>query len=748
MVTTREKSRLIIVGSIHRGPSPQYDLSLTTERLSLQELMSLTDGWISAFGSYSLEKRDGADLATQPGPARMNAIGGQSLESTIDGNVDGHWRVYGQMGSLRAEGEFVLSRISDGRVSLGAMIGRMEADGKSVRLRDIEASLVGGTVTGQGTLALGQDPSYDFQLSIQGIKPAEVAILTRAWQLELPQVAMEILPELRAEIRVFSGAAGSQWEADWQTRWQGRELLGEAALGPDGKYRVEGQCEGVPLSELLQEILPGWQGAPIGGTVDVTATVLGSWGQGLESRAKAYVQGLMIDGISLGQVQIEGRLDGKQFVISQAKWDADGVSAELGGSIGWGEAWDLWIETPQLEVQRLPWLSKLIQDLEGTVAISGTWQGPWGQPMLRAQLSGKNVKWAASGLPNALVMPRVRANLEGSRIELTPFDLHYGDGIMTVAGTILLEELDHPLLDLKGTVKGVGYDSGPFAGRLSGEIALAGRWPTPLLAGQLRLHQGRLDLARLGQTSVPVVDIPLAVDVEIDDSLQVTGAGLVDIVAGGVLHIGGSVNTPQVRGRIDVVRGQAVYFGTPFQVVRGWAEFRPYQGLIPNIYLEGSGEVKGLPVTLLLQGPGTNMEPTLQSEQGFLESELLAMLNIPEKVNTVLDDGLSQVFQREMRELLAGQFRLHVLGGLERRLQDALGLDELELEPGLSDGQVRLELGKYVAKDVFVAYTQTVYPQWENQWHLDYKINHRLRLSTTWNGDGGYKLGIEMKLDF
>ena len=113
-----------------------------------------------------------------------------------------------------------------------------------------------------------------------------------------------------------------------------------------------------------------------------------------------------------------------------------------------------------------------------------------------------------------------------------------------------------------------------------------------------------------------------------------------------------------------------------------------------------------------------------------------------------LDDGLGQVFRREMRDLLESQFKLHVLGNLERRLQKALGLDEFQLDPGLSDGEVRLELGKYISKDVFVAFTQTVYPHLGNQWHMDYKLNHGLRLSTTWDGDGDYQVGIEVRLDF
>lgn len=749
VVTTRDKSNLSIVGSVQPGLSPKCDLSLKAERVSLQELVSFTEVWSSTFGALATENSKSTNSVAQSRASTvMNDIIGQSLGGTINGTVNGHWRLYGQISELRVEGEFNVSRIDYGGVSLGEVVGEMETDGESLKFYDIEAGLLGGTVTGHGILALGQDPTYDFQLSVQGIKPTKIAILTKAWQLELSQVAMEILPELKAEIRISPGAMGPQWEADWQTRWQGKDILGQAALNPDGKYTVEGQCEGILLSELLRQVPSGGQGVPITGTVDVSATALGSFGQGPKGRVKAHVQGLMIDGISLGQARIEGELDGKQFIISQAKWDTGSGSAALGGSISWGEVWDLWIETPKLEIQRLPWVAKMMQDLKGTVAISGTWRGPWGQPVLSAQLHGEDLTWAAPGLPGTIVIPRVRADMQDSRVDLAPFDVNYGDGTITVMGTVLLEGLDHLSLDLKGKVRKVWYDSGAFTGRLSGEISLAGIWPTPHLAGQLRLYQGRLDLARLGQTTIPTVDIPLAIELEIDESLAITGAGLLDVVAGGVIHINGSTSIPRVRGRIDVVRGQLVYFGTPFQIVRGWAEFRPYQELIPDIYLEGSGKVKDLPVTLVLQGPGTNMEPTLQSEQGFSERELLAMLSIPEKVNTVLDDGLGQVFQREMRELLAGQFKLHVLGSLERCLQEALGLDELELEPGLSDGQVRLELGKYVTKDVFVAYTQTVYPHWENQWHLDYKLNHGLRLSTTWDGDKSYTLGLEVKLDF
>lgn len=651
-------------------------------------------------------------------------------------------------GSGQTKVGMAFSRVRYGRIPLGKVTGQMEYEHGGFRFKDIRGDILGSTITGYGVAAGGQRQAYDFQLDVRGIKPAGIAILTKAWEFDIPSVATELLSGLQASVRISSEAGGPRWQAAWQTRWQGNDIGGKAELNPDGIYRVEGQCRGVSLQDLFRQLPSSRQEISIDGIADLSVSIEGAWGQQPQSTLHGHFQALRVNGISLGQAQLSGELSGKQFVINEAEWDTGHATIDLGGNIKWNQEWDLWMKTPKLDVQRLPWLSGVASEMTGTVAVSGAWRGPWGQPTWKADLRGENLTWLIPGLPDAVTIPRVKAEMLGSRVDFTNLVLHYGGGIMTVDGTVLLESPENPSFDLTGNVDGIRYESEAFAGKLSGEISLQGPWPRPLLRGQLYLHQGRLDITRLGKTTPTAMDIPLAVDLGIDDGLAVTGVGLLDIMAEGALHIGGSTGALQVRGRMDVARGQIVYLGTPFQVVRGWAAFGPYEELIPDVYLEGVGEVKGVPVTLVLQGPGTDLEPRLQSEQDFSESELLAMLSIPEKITTALDDGLGRVFRREIGQLLKGQLRLHLLGGLERRLQEALDLDELQVEPGLSDGRVRLELGKYIAKDVFVAYTQTVYPYWENEWHLDYKLDHGLRMTTTWNGDRGYKLGIEMRLEF
>lgn len=327
-------------------------------------------------------------------------------------------------------------------------------------------------------------------------------------------------------------------------------------------------------------------------------------------------------------------------------------------------------------------------------------------------------------------------------------------GAITAAGTVSLKNPLEPIIELSGKVSEVAYSSGPLAGKLQGDISLIGTWPHPVLRGRLCLQKGSLDLSKLGSTGdltssdlVPL-NLPLAVDVEVADSLKVTGMGMVDLTALGALHISGSARDPHFQGRMEIEAGRIVYLGTPFRIVEGWAEFSPYQGFVPNVYLEGAGEVMGHSVTLILQGPADHMDPTLVSDAGFSQDELLSMLGIPHAVNTVLDDGLAAAIQREMGRLLGGQLELHLLGNLERQLEAALGLDEFQLEPGLGGGKVKLELGKYISEGIFLGYTQTVYPQWEYEWRVDYKLSENLRLNTTWNGDDEYKLGLEMRIAF
>ncbi len=418
------------------------------------------------------------------------------------------------------------------------------------------------------------------------------------------------------------------------------------------------------------------------------------------------------------------------------------VSISLDGGYRASAQW----ETDSLVdvIQHIQHLGKPVQGrLQVDVRLSGDSESLQGEGLLTIT-EGKIGNIAFSGKATVALRDR---ELEVKSLVLE----EAGGGVVTGVGTILWEDPSHPVLDLAGKVSEVAYSSGPLAGRVSGDIFLAGSWPQPLLKGRLSLEQGSFELGKLGQTgnvAFTSVDLPLAVDIEMNDSLKVAGMGMLNLTASGALHIGGSSKSPSFRGRIEAERGQVIYLGTPFEIVKGWAEFWPYQGVIPEVYLEGSSNVKGTMVTLILQGPGDNLEPILKSEEGLSQEELLSMLGIPAAVNMVLDEGLGTAIRREMGRLLGVQLEQHLLGNLERRLEAALGLDELKLEPGLSDGRVKLELGKYISDGIFLAYTQTVYPHWENQWHVDYKLSDKLRLNTTWDGDGEYQLGLEMRIAF
>ena len=141
-------------------------------------------------------------------------------------------------------------------------------------------------------------------------------------------------------------------------------------------------------------------------------------------------------------------------------------------------------------------------------------------PIWSATFSGKDVSWVATGVPDNITIPRVDGEMLGYSIELFPFDLRYGSGIVTVAGTILLEDPTRPLLDLQGTAKGIGYDGVPWPGNYLVRVSLTGKWPAPDLAGQLRLYQEiRSCQARPGKCPALALDIPLSLELEIDEVL-------------------------------------------------------------------------------------------------------------------------------------------------------------------------------------------------------------------------------------
>ena len=729
LLTTKGKGRLSLAGQIDGSGTGQLDLSLAVERLALTQL----------FSAAHLELVDSAP--------------GFSFDiDSLNGLIDGRWQVKGPRDKARWQGKFQVSQVSYGDIPLGGLEGMMTFAGGTLRFPTLQGSILESSISGQGTVTVGPDVDYDLHLTLGGIKPAGVAILTKVWELKLPSAAFQVLEDLEARIHLHPGEDPSEFTADWQAAWQGEVVLGTVSLKPDGTYQASVRWETGSLADLAQHLSWSWEGRSLTGRITAAAAVRGELGYQPESTIEIHLQDLVLDNHPLGGADVYGAFQENQLVVAQGKWETnlaeatikrgyfdpstnsfeveleliDGKASELAAALGW-EA-------------REP----IEGVLQGNVLLSGR----------LGDLQGEGAFDLAEGKLGAVAFSgKAQVTLRDRELQISSLVLEHADGgVVTAAGTVSLANLHYPVLDLTGEVSEIVYSSGPFAGKLAGEISLTGIWPQPLLSGRLSVRQGSFDVGKLGQTGALTetlaFGLPLAVDVEIDGSLRVTGAGMLDLIAAGGFHIGGSTNAPHLRGRIEVERGQVNYLGTSFNVVKGWAEFRPYQGLIPDVYLEGLGEVKGTTVTLLLQGPGDNMEPSLRSEEGFSQDELLSMLGIPAAVNMVLDDGLGRAIQREMGRLLGGQLELHVLGNLERRLQAALGLDELKLESGLSDGRMGLELGKYISDDIFLSYTQTVYPHWENRWHVDYKLSDKMRLNTSLNGDGEYRLGLEVRISF
>ena len=91
---------------------------------------------------------------------------------SLDGLIDGRWRVKGQWDKARWQGEFRLSQVSYGNISLGWLEGLMTFEGRNLRAYNLQGSILGSSITGQGMAAVGPEMDYDV-MTISRIKPAE-----------------------------------------------------------------------------------------------------------------------------------------------------------------------------------------------------------------------------------------------------------------------------------------------------------------------------------------------------------------------------------------------------------------------------------------------------------------------------------------------------------------------------------------------------------------------------------------------
>ncbi|MDQ2823638.1 MAG: translocation/assembly module TamB domain-containing protein [Pseudomonadota bacterium] len=436
-----------------------------------------------------------------------------------------------------------------------------------------------------------------------------------------------------------------------------------------------------------------------------------------------------VDGTRLGQARVDATaqmINGRLNNDSPLRFTAN---ANM-GSIAWMAPL---AGTPGLE-------------LDGALKLALAGAGTVGTPTLNGNLNGDGmtVRWAEQGL--RLRNGQLRAELAGDQLLLQRLAFDGASGNALASGNVRFSN-GEATANLKLVANKLEVLSRPDRTLIvSGESTLIRDAKTFALDGKFKADRALLELAPLGRPTISddVVILgrtnmapqkaepskPLAVDVSVDlgDDFHLRGMGADAYLAGTARVRMSGGRPPRVNGNISINNGTYAAYGQKLTIERGLVTFSgPYDNPALNILaVRKRPEGEQLTETNVEAGVevrGTALAPSakLVSTPTVTDSEKLSWLVLGHGMegNTGNEAG---VLSAAAGALLGGAGGT---GGIQSKIANSLGLDELGVSQAAGLESTVVTVGKRISNRLYVTFEQGAATA-SSLVKVRYKINPRL----------------------
>jgi hypothetical protein len=255
----------------------------------------------------------------------------------------------------------------------------------------------------------------------------------------------------------------------------------------------------------------------------------------------------------------------------------------------------------------------------------------------------------------------------------------------------------------------------------------------PLAADELLDHRDTLAPGGLGRGSYSVtLSLPDTVVLR-GRNLRPTdgpiGLGAINITVGGALSISKNPDEPtDVRGELDVIRGQYEFQGRKFAIVRGsHLSFLGDTVLDPTLNVSAERNISGVTARVRVTGTARRPEIQLSSTPGLDESDILSLIIFNEPANQLLAS------QRVSLAATAGTLAARAVATpLADSVARALNLDLFEIGPSEDvAGGATITIGQRIGDRLFVGFRHDFGAAEISQVSFEYKLSEFLRIVST-----------------
>ena len=371
------------------------------------------------------------------------------------------------------------------------------------------------------------------------------------------------------------------------------------------------------------------------------------------------------------------------------------------------------------------------------------------------------------GLPFLLTEATGGFTLDGSRILLERLTGRAGGGEFALEGHVDLEEglalrweareVSSGFLDwLEDQVSGTGEIRGPFD-----EITVAGdvRVLSAVYDRDLEITDILPVFRRAFGPASPDPDgRPVFLDLRIvaPDSIYVDN-NLVEAEFSADLHLGGTDIDPVLRGRVDLLDGQATVFDRRFEVTVGRIRFAGGTEINPALEFVANADVSTAEgeYNIVAKVGGTLNDPRVElgaDDASLTTNDVVTLLTVGKTMAQLQSEG-GGVSAADLAQLAPMFYGSQVERGVKRYLP----VDRFSLEPGFSrvtgDFEPRVTVGTEIARGLRGTLATTLAAQTQNRVQLEYQLTPRMLVVGSWESrtettEGGFGGALKFRFRF
>ncbi len=467
----------------------------------------------------------------------------------------------------------------------------------------------------------------------------------------------------------------------------------------------------------------------------------------------------------------------------------EGTSLTLGGSVSrTTDALDVTIEgTSNLAI-----LQGVISDVRasGNATIAASIGGTLSEPTYGGQATVTDGRLRHYSFPHSLDAINGQVTFDASGLRLDGLRARMGTGgrngtgEVRFGGTIGLEGFLPGEVNV--TVRGDGLDlrfPEGFRSIVDADLAVTGSVENALVSGRLTVRQARytrrltgnaglLGLASVGgdaaipvaSSAAPTLPLTFAIDL-VGQRLALIDDADATVVVSPDLRFSGTLDRPQLAGRVDIERGETEFLGNRY-TVGGYVEFNNPSTIEPYFDVEARTQIRQpaqeYRIDLRFTGTLARFSYDLSSDPPLSQVDVLNLIlgQSPDLQRTELRAlGSPQETQNQlMSSVLAQLVTSPITTPVGRVVERTLNVDTFTVTPLLSADAAlqqlptaRITVGKKISNRVFLTYSRSL----DNSTSLDYDLllleyaqNERMSWVLSRNQDGTFALDFRVRYRF